>query len=70
MKNFIIKPSINDEFIFSYIHIQNAINFVCPLYKEFFNFLISEDWASRKDLKLKIINSNHVGKGENYIKQV
>ena len=51
-KNLVLDSAINDEFIFSYIHIKNALEILYGLLKNssgIFN-IATEDWASRKDL--------------------
>tara|TARA_B100001027_G_C16255279_1_gene326559 strand:- start:1011 stop:1772 length:762 start_codon:yes stop_codon:yes gene_type:complete len=68
-KNIVLDSAMNDELIFSYINIQNAVEILCGLFKNssgIFN-IVTEDWASRKDLKLKRINFNLKGKGRKII---
>ena len=68
-KNIVLDSALNDELIFSYIHIKNALEILYGLLKNssgIFN-IVTENWASRKDLKLKKINSNYKGKGRKII---
>lgn len=68
-KNIVLDSAINDDLIFSYIHIQNALEILYGLLKNssgIFN-ISTENWGSRKDLKLKRIPLNQNGLGRRIV---